>query len=61
MLVLMHQTAEVTMVNMVLKWAVIATYASMTIIYGLHFAAEMKEAVPWFKHHEDGSDTTTKP
>ncbi|MGR9150527.1 MULTISPECIES: hypothetical protein [Rhizobium] len=49
------------MYNMVLKWAVIATYASMTIIYGLHFAAEMKEAVPWFKDHRDGSDHPTKP
>jgi hypothetical protein len=57
----MHQTTEVTMYNMVLKWAVIATYASMTIIYGLHFAAEMKEAVPWFKDHRDGSDHPTKP
>jgi len=57
----MHQTTELTMFGMVTKWVVIATYASMTIIYGLHFATEIKEAVPWFKDHRDGSDDATKP
>jgi len=49
------------MVNMVLKWAVIATYASMTIIYGLHFASEFREAVPWFKTQRNDPDNPTKP
>jgi hypothetical protein len=49
------------MLDMVLKWAVIATYGSMTIIYGSHLVTKIKETVPWFQTQQDGSDKPTKP
>ena len=58
---LVHQATEVPMLDMVLKWAVIATYGSMTIIYGSHLVTKIKETVPWFQTQQDGSDKPTKP
>lgn len=48
------------MLDMVLRMWMAATFATMMIFYGLHFATEMREAVSWF-YHRDGSDQSTKP
>ncbi|CDN46824.1 Hypothetical protein RG540_CH06340 [Neorhizobium galegae bv. orientalis str. HAMBI 540] len=43
-----------------LKWWMAATFATMTIYYGLHFVNEMREAVSWH-NQKDGPDQSTKP
>jgi hypothetical protein len=55
-----RQTKEKPMLDMVLRVWMAATFATMMIFYGLHFATEMREAVSWF-YHRDGSDQSTKP
>ncbi len=48
------------MLDMVLRLWMAATFATMTIFYGLHFVSEMREAVSWY-HQKDGLDQSTKP